>query len=632
MNASDAALLVNWVGFLVGLTLYSLLGFMVLRYSRGREMRGVALLLLATAVLGIVWNMGELVVFVLRSVAQVAGYPLITAAAYSALGFLPSVVVHSAETETSSRRFLTFTAYGLSTVAAMLHFYAVFSGSAVPSGIAMLLLTIGAVSLATLLLVFSIGQTIEKKAIWVSALLVFALSGLHFFATPEGNSWLIELVAHQSSIPLALVILYQNYRFAFADLFLKRAISIMLLASLTFGLYVGVAAPLLRFQNAPDQNDVTAVSLILVLWMITALIYPSLYKLANWLVDKVILNRADYITFQNDMAGEIELAETADSVAGIVSNSLARVLTANRVRWRTLAINPVSTGGSNVSFGPEDAKVMVPTVEGPFYEIELGELQGGRRIMSDDVAMLDAVSHIAARKIDALRVTHERCEQEIREQEFSKLATEAQLTALRAQINPHFLFNALTTIGYLTKTAPEKAFQTLIQLTKLLRGILSSTGEFCSLGDEIKLIESYLEIEHARFEERLAVDFEIPDDLLSLTIPSLILQPLVENAIKHGISERKDGGLVTVAARRIEVAPDSAMLEVSVENTAPPRPLRTRTGGVGIYNIENRLRSHFGYNASFRLDLSDPVRTRALVSIPIADGEARRSRRKAVSV
>ncbi len=617
MNALNAALLVNWLGFLVGVSLYALLGFMVIRYRRGSAMQGVVPLLLATAALGLIWNLGELFVFVLRSLAYGSEFPIVTAAAYSALGFLPSVVVHSAETETDSRRFLTFSAYGLSSVAALLHFAAAFSGSNVPSGIALLILTIGAVSLATLLLIFSIGQTIEKKAIWVTALLVFALSGLHFVGTPEGSSWLVELVAHQSSIPLALAILYQNYRFAFADLFLKRAISVMLLASLSFTLYVWVAAPLLSFYGTIDQTDVFGVSVILVMWMATALSYPLLHRIANWIVDKIILHRADYASFQNALAQKLETADTGEDVVEALRRMLSTVLTANRSFSQTLEAERGTAIASNIDFESDHAKVRIPTVEGPFFEVSLGDLQGGRRLMSDDVAMLESAAHIAARRIDALRVTHERCEQEFREQEFSKLATEAQLAALRAQINPHFLFNALTTIGYLIQTTPEKAFQTLIQLTKLLRGILSSTGEFCTLGDEIRLIENYLEIERARFEERLQIDIDVPDELRKINIPALILQPLVENAIKHGISERKDGGMVSISARLTQGTGSQKMLELVVSNTAAERASRKTGERVGIANVGDRLRSHFGDNAAFRLDVNDPARTHAVVTVPV---------------
>jgi hypothetical protein len=112
------------------------------------------------------------------------------------------------------------------------------------------------------LLIFAFRQTLEKKAIWISALLIFAVSSFHLSAKTEESSWFVELVAHQSSLPLALAILLQDYRFAFADLFLKRALSLLLLASLAFGLYVYVAVPLLAWHETHDRNDVAAAVLV----------------------------------------------------------------------------------------------------------------------------------------------------------------------------------------------------------------------------------------------------------------------------------------------------------------------------------------------------------------------------------
>src|SRR4029453_2020839 len=124
------------------------------------------------------------------------------------------------------------------------------------------------------------------------------------------------------------------------------------------------------------------------------------------------------------------------------------------------------------------------------------------RLMSDDVAFLEAVAVMVARRIDAARVIHERCARDLREQEATKWATEAELRALRAQVNPHFLFNSLTTVGYLIQTAPERALGTLMRLSGLLRSVLKSSEEFVTIGEELDLIEAYLDIERARFEER----------------------------------------------------------------------------------------------------------------------------------
>src|SRR5207245_11755919 len=176
--------------------------------------------------------------------------------------------------------------------------------------------------------------------------------------------------------------------------------------------------------------------------------------------------------------------------------------------------------------------VTVPSTDPPRFVIVIGQLSGGRRLLSDDLATLEGIAVVVARRIDAIRMTNERYDRELREQEIGKLATEAELRALRAQINPHFLFNALTTIGYLIEAAPPRALETLLRLTALLRAVLRSEAEFTTLGGELEVVESYLDIERARFEERLEVTIDVPDRLRSVRIPPLLLPPLVEYAVK----------------------------------------------------------------------------------------------------
>ena len=151
--------------------------------------------------------------------------------------------------------------------------------------------------------------------------------------------------------------------------------------------------------------------------------------------------------------------------------------------------------------------------------------------------------------LPTVRVTHERCEQAFREQEIQKLATESELRALRAQLNPHFLFNALTTIGYLIQTSPAKAVDTLMRLTDLLRSVLKRLDkELTTVGHEMDLIRAYLEIERMRFEDRLTVSIDAPESVRDVPIPALIVQPLVENAVKHGIQSSAGGGHVRITA------------------------------------------------------------------------------------
>lgn len=188
MESINAALLINCVGFAVGIALYGLLAMMVFRHHRPNSPGSVSILLLATSFLGLLWNAGEFAVFILQDIGLATRFAFISAAAYSALGFLPSVVVHSAQNETKRGFVLTYIAYAVSIFAAVLHFHAAITGGTVPSEVAFIVLTVGAVSLAAGLALFSLRNPIKQKAVWATALLIFIFASLHFLIDREGNS------------------------------------------------------------------------------------------------------------------------------------------------------------------------------------------------------------------------------------------------------------------------------------------------------------------------------------------------------------------------------------------------------------------------------------------------------------
>jgi LytS/YehU family sensor histidine kinase len=256
----------------------------------------------------------------------------------------------------------------------------------------------------------------------------------------------------------------------------------------------------------------------------------------------------------------------------------------------------------------------------------LGPLTGGRRLLSDDLALAESAAFMAGRRLDALRVADERFAATLREQQISRLATEAELRALRAQLNPHFLFNALTTIGYLIQTAPTRAHATLLRLTSLLRGVLRrTTSEFASLGEEVELVQAYLEIEEARFEERLRVRIDVPSELRPLRVPSLLLQPIVENAVKHGIAPLAAGGDVEIVARLAPApdAPDPARtgtLHLVVRDTGigtSPAAATAPRQGLGIASVERRLRTHYGERARLTIAGVPEAGTRVEIVLPV---------------
>lgn len=594
--------LLNLIGMTAGTALYAMLLVMVVRAGRTP---GVAArfdpLLLATAILGLVWNVCALPGYELPKLGIPGPFPILTAVGFSALGLLPAVVVHSVlrgerdEVRGWPRATLAAAAYAVSAMAAALQIHTIWIGGPLPSVFAMRLLTYSYAALAVPLAVVTRGQAGSRRALWVAALSIFAVSALHLSQFHQGDpSWPVELLGHHASLPLALAILYQDFPFALADLFLKRALTLLVVVTAafvsiaTFGARsAAVEAPL---RGARD------VAVLVTLWVATALLYPRLRAGVAWFVDAIVLNRPDYRALREEIGRRAQRQGDIPALLDEACAQLRPALSARIVRWRD-AIHETRPEGLVAS-------VEIPVAEPPRFALDVAGLTGGRRLLSDDRAALDAIAVVLGRRIDALRITRERYERELHDQEMGKLATEAELRALRSQINPHFLFNALTTIGYLIQTSPKRAVETLMRLTSLLRGVLRSEGDLTTLGREIEMIEAYLEIERARFDERLRVRIEVPPSLRSVRLPPLLLQPIVENAVKHGIACTRGGGDVSVTAR-VEASASGPMLVVVVQDTgvgATERELtRGRSAGVGLKNIERRLAVLYGDRAALAI-------------------------------
>ncbi|HSY51221.1 MAG TPA: histidine kinase [Thermoanaerobaculia bacterium] len=598
MPPHNVAALVHLVGFLTGAALYGMLFALVLRRRVGADDR----LPVVTAILGLLWNVSGLAAFGIRDFAGVDPPAFLIATAYSALGFLPAVVVHSvlrSQSEARHRRAAAafiWASYAMSTAAETLMFWSAFHGGPVPSATALQLLTWFYLGLTIPVFLLTRHRIGSARGWSIVALAVFAVSALHL-SHREGTteSWFVELAGHHASIPLIFAILYQDFRFALADLFLKRALALFALVAIASGLYVGVEVPL--FERHDFRGDPVAVGVSVILWVGLALLYPPLCRAATWIVDRVVLHRVDYKRLRADFDRRLTSLEEPSEVMNLLVDVLRAPLAAEKMRW-------IEDGAHS------DDPVMrtIPTTEAPRYALVVGELAGGRRLLSDDLEMLDGVALTAARRIDAIRLDRERYQQ-------NRLATEAELRALRAQMNPHFLFNALNTIGYLIQTSPARAQSTLMKLTALLRGVLRSADANTTLGEEIDLVCAYLEIESARFEERLHVDIDVPSELRRIRVPALMIQPLVENAIKHGIANCRSGGRVAIESRT-----DGDNLAITVTNSGArvtdAEIARGRKHGVGLANLDARLRHQYGDAASLTL-VASAGETRAEIVLPM---------------
>lgn len=607
MLAADPFELLHLVGFVTGAVLYGMLLAMVTRAPARPDAFAFS-----TGVLGMLWNVGELGAYAARLTGFVVFSFWIHAFSYTALGLLASVVVHSVArtpvTRTSRSELVGGTVaivvYACAALAGVLHFTAAASDQPLPSPSGSTLLTVGLLAVIPALIAVTRQHPNSTRALWMAALAVVAVSALHLGRFHGGEqSWPVELVGHHASIVLPFAILYQDYRFALADLFLKQALTLLALVVLVFGAFSTIE-PLLTAVDGRLQPS--AIALLLAVWACTALAFPICRRFAARFVDRVVLKRADYGSLLSRLSDDVQHCDSADAVLDRGCDVVARSLTAMSVTWEARAAQPPPDLASR--------ERAILTAEPPYFVIAIGQLAGGRRLLSDDVAMLERVAFVLARRIDALRLTGERYERMLQEREMRTLATEAELRALRAQINPHFLFNALTTIGYLIEQAPARAVKTLLNLTTLLRSVLRSEGEFTTLGRERELIDCYLRIERERFEERLEFTLDIPEYLRELAVPSLIVQPLVENAVKHGIAEAREGGRVTVTATLDQD------LRIVVRNTGAPLGPRPVSGpGVGLENVTRRLQHYYGHEASFTIARDADGATVAELRLPTAD-------------
>ena len=215
-----------------------------------------------------------------------------------------------------------------------------------------------------------------------------------------------------------------------------------------------------------------------------------------------------------------------------------------------------------------------------------------------------------------------------RERETARLALEtaqletrlaqARLDALKMQLHPHFLFNTLNSISVLMRDDREAANRMLVRLSELLRVALKSEGaREVSLKEELEFLYGYLEIEQVRFQDRLQVAFDVENETLDAQVPNLILQPLVENAIRHGIAPRAEAGLIQIRARR-----ENGFVRISVcDNGEGLKDAAKKDGGIGLKNTRERLEKLYGEEQKFEIVSADGGGFEVKIKIPYHKNE-----------
>jgi len=404
---------------------------------------------------------------------------------------------------------------------------------------------------------------------------------LYYPGALRANAGWLELAAGMMSIPSTIGTAYRLYRFPFMDIFVRETLTgIALLTMFCIGLSTG---------PQDDWRPLWIASLAMGIAVARAPLSRG--------VERTFLGYDESAEQQEERVGAAirEVGELT-SFDERASDILRKETEAEWVR-----ILPIPAGHALVS---------VPIPDFPPLSLSFGPRKNARPYMSRHLQLArHSALQIAAHRQRLQREDSER-RSLVEKHELRETTARAQMRALQAQINPHFLFNTLNTLAALIDSNPEKAEHVTEDLADVFRYALDSTRkERVKLDDEVKFLEAYLAIEKARFDTRLSYSFDVEPAARNLSIPPMILQPLVENAVRHGIGQKIEGGEVRVSAR---VSADR--LTLRVEDTGVGFR-GERPGGVGLSNTRDRLRHAYGDSAEFRIEPLEPEGTTMVITL-----------------
>ena len=420
--------------------------------------------------------------------------------------------------------------------------------------------------------------------------LISCLAGVMAIVTADwlDNSAYVRLAAMATLTTFAIAVAYRQYHFPFMDTFIRHATPGVLLVTV---LVAGVAAGL----NWGHPN-------LLPLWVVILSISLMYIKdpFARW-IERTVMGFDESIEDQENRIGmEIRSLIHREQFSEWVSEVLPPELKAH---WAQFDSTP---RGDAVSV------FEVPGSE-PMW-ISLGPRIDGRVYMSRQLRLGQTTAlQLAAQYERVIREEFER-QQLINQHELRELTSRAQIRALQAQIRPHFLFNTLNVLSNLIHTDPRKAEDLTEELASVFRYTLDATRtEWVPLEQELRFVTSYLRIEKARFEGRLGYLIDLEPQTETVRIPPMILQPVVENAVRHGIASRIEGGVVRLSAKRT-----TSGLELVVEDTGSGlKPEgNSEQRGIGLKNVRDRLKHIYRDEAMLRLSTLEPTGTRVTLTLP----------------
>jgi two-component system, LytTR family, sensor kinase len=461
---------------------------------------------------------------------------------------------------------------------------------------------------------------------WISvaALLTgMSLSTVHTLEENFGDAplWFHSVVTFARPFNVVLMVaggLFGLSRFRFSDIFAQRGLRILLGALIA--LAIASLARLMfgpAIHEEPASMKLAVLAFAIIIW-VSIVLYAKITAVSDWLVDRQIFRQTDY----RHALKSFREAISSESDAGAIFET-GRALAKKTLRIADAVIRPDDNG--------EDSADTVRCDYGHEYVFHISKGSDhsgaalvitagtGRHILFNaEIDFLREVCLTIERRLEAIDRERENIERARREAHLVKQLVEAELRALRAQINPHFLFNSLNSIAALITAEPEAAEEMIIRLAKIFRHVLTYHDRpFSSVNEEISFLQTYLEIEKVRFGDRLQVNFDIEVSTAQLAIPTFILQPLVENSLKHGLGPKVGENLLTIRARQ-----KSQHLELTVEDngvgaSATKKVPGRDCTGLGLRNVEERLQTVYRGDAQFSFESVPRMGSRAQILIPI---------------
>ncbi|HTU32987.1 MAG TPA: histidine kinase [Candidatus Acidoferrum sp.] len=602
MPNTHELLLVNIIGHAAGAIIFGIFLVLLIRDRAGMGLRA-HWRSLAAAGLAFLWNTCSLAV--LAATIRFGYEPqMFVAFTFSVLSLLPAVLFDLSLG--SSLRTLVRVGYILSSAAVILHFVSALGFSARARTTAFLLITVG---FALLTVIALTGLTLQhetkgrpKRIAGAMCSALFAISFVHFNSAEPAGAWSNEIALHHAGLPLALFVLLQDYRFLLLDAFTRFLANVLLAAVLTFAAFRATSRLLLSHPGAannPLYQAALPIGLCLLL-IAFALLRSALQK---WLT-KVVFRRPDLDRILRELqSGPALLLPEAEYISW-AAGQIAEFMGAQRAQ--VLAELPRARDKESVfpmavadvpsvrrEPGLEWVEVVVPVRLGPgeMRYIILGRRRGGRRYLSEDLQALSRQATAIAEQVDRVRTS-----------QMEQLVTQAELRALQSQMNPHFLFNALNALYGIIPREAAGARRMVTNLAQVFRYFLHTDRALIPLQDEMEIVKAYLEIESLRLGPRMHTDIQIDDAALSVLIPVLSIQPLVENAVRHGLAPSPKEGCL-----RLRAEARDHFVDITVEDTgegmASHRSKRVNAGaGVGLANVKQRLKLCYGPQADLGID------------------------------